>query len=104
MASLVYLLVIMLNPKGSLSLCNVSPSVKGIQILKQRKAEARVSRITDLLSEEKELSSSNLKELNNLLRCDTYDPTIFTASHGYFKLNHNKVFSALGKHFLICTA
>ena len=99
-ASLTCLYVIMFNSTVSLSLCTVNPSIKGIQVLKQRKAEARVNRITNLLSEEKELSSAHLKELKSLLRSDTYDPTVFSESHGLFKLNQNKVFSALGMHFL----
>ena len=99
-ASFACLLVIMLNAEGSLVLCSVNPSIKGIQVLKQRKAEARVSRITSLLSEDKELSSANRKELNSLLRCDTYDPTVFSESHRLFKLNQNKVFSTLGMYCL----
>lgn len=101
-ASFACLLVIMLNAEGSLVLCSVNPSIKGIQVLKQRKAEARVSRITSLLSEDKELSSANRKELNSLLRCDTYDPTVFSESHRLFKLNQNKVFSTLGMYCLWC--
>lgn len=100
-ASFACLLVIMLNTEGSLALCSVNPSVKGIQVLKQRKAEARVNRITSLLSSEEELSSANRKELNSLLRCDTYDPTVFSESHRLFKLNQNKVFSTLGVPFLL---
>lgn len=99
-ASFASLLVIMCNFNETISLCNVNPSTKGLQVLKQRKAEARVNRITNLLSEAKELSSANRKELSNLLRSDTYDPAGFSESHGLFKLNQNKVFSALGMHLL----
>ena len=99
-ASFASLLMIMCNFNETLSLCSVNPSTKGIQVLKQRKAEARVNRITNLLSEGNELSSANRKELTNLLRSDTYDPAGFSESHGLFKLSQNKVFSALGMHVL----
>ena len=88
--------VLMLLLQKSSSLSNVDPAIKGIQILKQRKAESRVNRITDLLSEENALSSANQKELSSLLSCDTYDPNSFTESHRTFKDNHNEIFASLG--------
>ena len=89
--------VLMLLVQKSSSLSNVDPAIKGIQILKQRKAESRVNRITDLLSEENDLSAANQKELSSLLSCDTYDPNSFTESHRIFKENHNEIFASLGE-------
>ena len=96
--ALVLSVVLMLLLQKSSSLSNVDPATKGIQILKQRKAESRVNRITDLLSEESTLSSANQKELSSLLSCDTYDPNSFTEAHRTFKDNHNEIFASLGNN------
>lgn len=96
--ALILFAVLMLLLQKSSSLSNVDPATKGIQILKQRKAESRVNRITDLLSEESALSSANQKELSSLLSCDTYDPNSFTEAHRTFKDNHNEIFASLGNN------
>ena len=77
-------------------LSSMDSTSNGLQILKQRKSDARMSRITDLLSVEATLSSANQKELDNLIISDTYDPKSFSESHRGFKTTHNNVFAALG--------
>ena len=95
--SFCYLVVmIVLGSQESSSLSIVDPTVKGIQTLKLRKAEARVNRITALLMDKDTLSSAHQKELASLLKCDTYDPNSFSESHRLFKVNHNDVFATLG--------
>lgn len=87
----------------SSALSSMDSTSNGLQILKQRKSDARMSRITDLLSVEATLSSANQKELDNLIICDTYDPKSFSESHRIFKSTHNNVFSALGMLVRTCS-
>lgn len=94
------LLIVTIFWKQSVALSSMDSKSKGLQILRQRKADARVNRITTLLSEKTTLSSANQKELANLMNCDTYDSSAFTESHQRFKVTHNNVFAALGTKFI----
>lgn len=88
--------MIVLGSHESSSLSIVDPVILGKQTLKLRKADSRVNRITALLTEKDTLSSARQKELTNLLKCDTYDPSSFSESHRLFKVDHNNVFAAVG--------
>lgn len=98
--SIIYHLCLLLM--ASLEICGIASATSpmestGLQILKQRKADARMSRISTLLTEGLPLSDSNQKELNSLMKTDTYDSNSFSECHRLFKAEHNKVFATLGK-------
>lgn len=77
----------------------MDPQNTGLQVLQQRKVAARMNRITTLLSEEATLTSSDRKELHNLMNTDTYNSNLFSEAHAQFKTVHNEVFAALGIFF-----
>ena len=76
---------------------SIPNSFLGKQILKQRKCEAKMNRISDILIN-KQRNESNImeqKELTGLLYQDTYQTLDFTESHRIFKVLHNNVFTTL---------
>lgn len=74
----------------------MDPQNTGLQVLQQRKVAARMNRITTLLSEEATLTSSDRKELHNLMNTDTYNSNLFSEAHAEFKTVQNNVFASLG--------
>ena len=91
-----FLLIVAMIAEHSSGLSSMDPKSTGLQILKQRKADARMSRIAALLSEDGALSLANQKELASLMNTDTYDSNTFSESHRLFKATHNDVFATLG--------
>lgn len=72
----------------------------GRQNQKLYKSQARTNRIAELQSRNTLTTSSSSRELNSLMRADSYDSRLFSDAHRHFKCIHNNAFVILARYCL----